>query len=744
MNKLSIRDKTLSCRADEQLPLPFGPAEERNNALELARSSPIEYFAKGYGVNTNYDDITKFVLENASIHTYRQLIHNKYLDAPKFNSYNLKYLQSELLDDPATFLQDDWHEIEKIIPDTPERAKIIDDVFRGILESNISAFFDAADAWNTPISMELIDKARDIAIEIAEEDPEAYFEKYWLHHVEKLHEITNDAADILASKYPKKYLEMLGGNYWDDFMYRHLSFEKMSFRLADIDPAEFFTELYDNQQEYRDNELIIPTEAVVKAGTWMAENNPEQYIELGLNDIPELNDATRALGLAGATLPKILVEAGYKYAVDSSENNFMSIYTSNYPDQQRHPEASGLDRFDVALSWPPDDTARKMQRVVADDYSSYVHDVGNVSGTKSFALVAPDIKNQALLIEEIQSDFPMILHNMKRDNFFKRAAREGVKEEEYNDFVKRMSEHMAAYPYLMIQRLAEFADQNENIDELKLSSLSAIMRMAGITNKKKAQRVYKDIPNGLGFDVKDEYVPPLSINKFIDNEREPLTETAIKAFYNRVLYGTDDELKDVFKTNNYPPGVEEALKFTAERLATNYPDLYIKLNLHEIKEFLPYTKSLDTDTYRFFETWSIYDGDMKELAQRAATGAAQAIERLYEGAAKKPKPVSKREKKVRRLDISKLKPEIEKIIGDRANQIEFSEDVGAFMRSVGRLQRDKLITNKEKNQITGLINRYVRAFLDILITKVADMYGVETTLSKRATIDDFNGVCGGC
>lgn len=731
-----MRDKALSKRAAEQLPLPFGSREEWQQAVELAERNPDNYIFQGYHRNPNFDAITEKLLANTANNPnqYRKWIYGgDYLKDPKFHNFNLQYMAAELQQDPVEFLRDDWYRIKQFTPDNEQRKQIINQALENLLENDLVSFWQVAGTWDMPVDEDLRDRGRDEAFQIANDNPEAYFEEYHLHYAEGLEDIADDAAINLARDYPKRYLEMLNGNFWDDFEYRAHAFEIMSKRLADEDPEEFFEELYENLDEYKGAGLTIPADAIINAGEWMAENNPDDYIELGLNNIPELNEVTRKLGLAGATLPKDLSAKGYQYSVDNSENNYMSIYSSSYPNMQRHPEAAHLERYDVALNWPANSPMRKIQKVIADDYQSYVHDIGNSSSTKSFGLIALDPEQQSVLIEEIQSDFPTVLHNMKRDNYFQRAQREGVNEQQYNEFSKQMSEHMAAYPYLVIKRVAELADQNKNINSIKLSSARAVMSFAGITNKKKAERVYKNVPEELGFDM-NQGLYTRSLSDFIKHDGEP--GPGFDAEYSEILFegASAHTLLSIFRGPKLAPGSEPLLYAAAKELAENHAPDYIESDMYTIKEFEPLNKMLEEKhNYRITPPWSTYSGDMKELAQRAAAGAERAIEKLYEKSQKK-KPVSRREKKPRKLDIEGLRPEVEKIIGERADQIEFSNDVGSFMRSVGRLRNEGVINRKEQNQITGLINKYVRAFLDALIVKVANMYGIESPLSKRAKV----------
>lgn len=636
--KLSSR-QIISKRANDQLHLPFG--EDRAVAEALARTNLEQYFVQGYADNPNYDDITEAVLDamtRGEMGNYLAFLQKGYLQKPKYQQKTLQYLQNVLSEESASdaveFLENNWRLFDKSLPQE-NLKQVVNNALGEILEEDIISFWRVAEMWGMPVSSELLDEGRAKAFDIAQDNPVGYFEDYHLYMFsEHLHDITDDAIINIARDYPSTYYDMLSGNFEDYLDHNTYAFEIMCRNWASDRPDTFFTTLYEDKEEFKEMGLNIPDDAIIEAGEWIAKTKPEAYVEQELHLIPELNGITRELGLQGAYLPKELSDKGYSLTEDMDNENYASIHSSAHPDQQRHPRAKHLQRFDFAVNFALNNKLQAVHENVSVDYNSDIHDIGT-DATKSFALIALDAETKSLIVEEIQSDFPTVLFKMNRDNHYERARREGISKEDHSEYKRIMSEHLAAYPYIVMQKLAEFAAQNENIDKIKLTDFNTIVEMAGVDNQRKADKIYAQMPTELGF--------------------------------------------------------------KSDRASG----------------------------------FMVYDGDMNSLATKAKQKAEEVVSKLYQ----KSKPVSSRQAPTRRdLDVDAVKPAIQSILGDKVEQLDFSGDVASLMRSVSQLSKEREITRSQQKQIAALMNKYIRAFLSAMITKVAEMYGIRNYISKRAKV----------
>jgi len=119
----------------------------------------------------------------------------------------------------------------------------------------------------------------------------------------------------------------------------------------------------------------------------------------------------------------------------------------------------------------------------------------------------------------------------------------------------------------------------------------------------------------------------------------------------------------------------------------------------------------------------IYNGDMNELA-------AKAKERIEAIVGKK---MSKRQKRKNTVDLSVVAPVIKKMLGDRAEEVDMTNNLPSLMKSIHKLKQDGKITNKENNHLTALITKHVVAQLDASIIKMAEFH-MDHPISKRAKV----------
>lgn len=715
MPQLSSRHVPLSSRAEEQQELPFGTRFDEAKAI--AESSPADYLRSEFVNDTNYDAVTDAMLRQLDTYTQTQLLREGLLNGPKFNFYNLQHAQRIIADPRKLNLLPNIYMWLDSIPQSVERDSLINEGLTALIALDVMDFWAAENQIGDSfeISLDVMDEAREAALNIAARDPDLYFFNQ-LHSIPAIYDITQDALHGLSREHPERYFGML---LEGDFEADHYSFHSAAMAYAKNHPKAFFDEVYEYKDVFDESQLTIPKEAIIMAGTWLAENSPEKYKELRLNEFPELANVSYQHGMF---LPNELKAAGYIIETNPQKDSFMSVEKSEYSDLQRHPEAEGLERFDASLNWAIESPYRKTQKNISDYYADSIHNVGNLSSVKSFALVTPDIENQALLVEEIQSDYGSVLHDMRSKKDKSRLNSRGVGPEAYNKYLESMSEHLASYPYLIIQRMAEWAALNENIDTVKISSVSSVMEFAGL-DERSAERVYGTIPKELGFvdsaAAKIDPTPTENLSKFI-NMKEPLS-VGRRGELNESIKGLEvKELGVMFRHEKWPVGAQDALRLAAKRLAEEAPAHYARLKLYNIVEFAEFTNLVDMDKYHSPVMWTEYTGDMDKLAARAAAGAEKAIASMHEKTAPQvKKPMSKRDKDTRVLDIEALRPEVSHIIGDRSDQIEFSSDVTTFMRSVGKLYKSKVISKAEKNRLTGLIARYIKAFLDAAMIKIA-------------------------
>jgi len=110
------------------------------------------------------------------------------------------------------------------------------------------------------------------------------------------------------------------------------------------------------------------------------------------------------------------------------------------------------------------------------------------------------------------------------------------------------------------------------------------------------------------------------------------------------------------------------------------------------------------------DTYWVYDGNMRDLYKRA-----QEMEDRVMGQQKKQ--VSKRDKPTS-VNMEALKADVSGLIGERANGLDFSGGVREFAKSVNMLSG---LSNKNKKQIMGLINKHVIAFIRSTLIKIGEI-----------------------
>ena len=758
-------------RYPEQQELPLGA--DWQNVQRAAREHPDKYIELGYHTAPQYDGITFPMLQSlivSDIAQYNRLLHGGAFNDQRFHNLNLLAMRAMIERDPANFVENELWRYEKAVPKNESYQQLLHYAFSEMLEEdNIYGLLRADEEYNIDIPDDIMDKAIDRIREVAENDPESFFDNGYAYNLSErgYEDITRDAAEELARQNPKAAFNQIDNHHEIGYY----AADTICYGYAEHYPRDFFEDIY-NEREYLENEynFQIPSDAIERAGREIANTDPDAFRELELHTIPELADVTHELGLQGVFMPSDLSDE-YTLESDVEQENFPVLTESGYQNVQRHPEVSGLTRYEFALNVSTqDDEIRKLYRTIMDDYSGDFHsDIGMGNTTKSFALVA--FGDDTLYVEEIQSDWPGALHKLKRDNWGKTRLRNQATIEDYSKFVKNVTEHSAAYPYLIVQRLAEFAAANPNIKDINISSLDAVTSFTGgVGNRNKARRIYHDMPKQLGFKPKgererDQGTSLMALDIF-DKSKEPYSEEELRqinGLIGAIGTGGAQHLVNIMEERKIPaylmerlqnvgfdlstidlhrPGSIVIYKYIAKWLAEFAPRVYAsKTKFPQYIEFDEFTETpaVLEELKGSGSNWWSFSGDaeaMQQLAERAASAAAKAVKQLYESPKKKTiSPRDTRDRRERQLNIEELKPEVAELIGEeRAEKIEFSVDVGEFMRSINKLHKDKEITSKEKNQIAGMINKYVIAFLDSLIVKVAEPNDMIRYLSKRAKV----------
>lgn len=437
------------------------------------------------------------------------------------------------------------------------------------------------------LDSKVVDKMHSVVYEIATSKPDEFFES-GLYYSEYGMDAGEDAAEAWARHDPIAYLSKLDDDETLDY-YRG-AFATMAHTLADNDPLTFFEELYGNKEHYESRGegrpgLDIPSEAIERAGEYLAKHNPKAFLEMALYNVPELY----YLDVDVNPIAPELQERGLKLESRFEEDNNIMITESEYQDTQRHPETEELKRYDFTLNMPTDDEGRQVYNHLVSDYSGDVHDDIGASAVKSFALVSFD--DNTIYAEEIQSDMPTVLHKARRDNYYEQRLKDRYKisPAQYKQFMRGMAEHVAAYPYLIIAGMADFA-ANNNIPALKISSFGATEEFIGIANKKKAQRIYQQIPGELGFNTEGNWstyeTDPAGMRQLAENARQKAEETVQK------LYAPKKE-KPLSKKKTRQidlAGLESAIKNTIGEAAAQQVDF-----TGGIKELMRSLKSLQND-----------------------------------------------------------------------------------------------------------------------------------------------------
>ena len=105
--------------------------------------------------------------------------------------------------------------------------------------------------------------------------------------------------------------------------------------------------------------------------------------------------------------------------------------------------------------------------------------------------------------------------------------------------------------------------------------------------------------------------------------------------------------------------------------------------------------------------WS-YTGDMQELYEKAAE-----MERKVMG---QKKQVSKRDTPAA-VNMEALKSDVSQLMGKRVDELDFSGGAREFAKSVNML---KDVSNKNKKQLMGLINKHIKAYIIDMLTKIGE------------------------
>ena len=673
--KLSKRYHKLSKRADgEQLDLSFAPKEEQEYALGLSQNDPFAYVARGYHLDSNFDNVTHNMLNRLldgqnenDLETYRRML-NKNLAYPKFYPYNVKFLYQFAQKKPEEFLEDFWKYDElggKSIPTDPTGLEQAVEVsLRKLLSSNLFAFWQFINEYGTRyVSSSLIDEAIDYTANKVSAYDFFYYGFDDLYHsagLEEFRDLSRDFAIDLATNHenPRAVWELTEDhpdilNYASNILFK---------RYAEMNPVDFLRDIWENKDEiWHKTGTEVPAQALELAAETVLEKNPILFISMGFFKLPELAhlDMPELDQNKIALSPEL--QGQYKIPTKLDENNAVTIENSNYQSVQRHPLSEKYQRFDFSII-PPLNQKEFLQiydKVVDSEKENFHTDIGlgNSVEAKSFALVSFEPNKKSIMVEEIQSDWPKALSEMSKTGKQKLIDQYGA--EIYNSFMREMSEYVATYPYVTVQRLAEFADAN-GMQTIKISSPEAIGEIAGISNANKVKKVYQVMPSSLGFNQSSENVK-------IINKDDPLYELISE---------------------------EQFLQISPE-----------------------------------FPAWYEYTGDMKQLAEKAKQLAEQVKQSIYEKR-KEPKPNVKQEKA---LDVDKVRDIIQNMLGDRAKAINISSNIGSLMQSIQKAQKARIITRKEQNDLIRSINKQVIASIDNLIIKAAGLY-MDRLISKRAKV----------
>lgn len=125
-------------------------------------------------------------------------------------------------------------------------------------------------------------------------------------------------------------------------------------------------------------------------------------------------------------------------------------------------------------------------------------------------------------------------------------------------------------------------------------------------------------------------------------------------------------------------------------------------------------------------SWWVYTGDMESLMSQAEALKEKSLSGVQ--IQRKISPNQPQKQKSRLLDTEKLKPFVESVIGDRANNLNFSEDIGTFMQS---LNKSNDVNNREKNQIRSQISKFVKAAIQNMLIKNGE---IARPISKFAKV----------
>jgi len=119
----------------------------------------------------------------------------------------------------------------------------------------------------------------------------------------------------------------------------------------------------------------------------------------------------------------------------------------------------------------------------------------------------------------------------------------------------------------------------------------------------------------------------------------------------------------------------------------------------------------------------VYSGDMKTLIQNIQQLKNQEVQPSR-------KQISKRDKKD--LNLQAVRETLNNTLGERAQKIEVSNNVGAIMKSLSNALKQNIITRKEFKALQGLIPRLTLASIEEMMVKIATYVD---KLSKRADLE---------